>query len=587
MPTISASQRSKLEQSGRLHWFHWAVVGLSLMLTFGAWQFAHNQALDKVERQFDRESQQVIDLVQERMIKYEDALWAGVAYWNTTPEGIEHDRWHDYAESIQLDLKYPGINGIGVIESVEPEEMRSYLQRHRVYHPDFRVYPDHQEDEYLPISYIEPESTNAQALGLDMAHETNRYTAAIKARDSGTAQITGPIVLVQDSEKTPGFLFFAPKYRGSLRGDPDSRADNFEGMVYAPFVVQRLMQGVLAKDNRHVGIRLSDGDVVIYDELQDSEPDFDPEPMHTQVINIPMYGRNWSFEVATCMSFRAAQSDSQPLIILFGGLTIDALLIGLFLLLSRASRRSLVFADQVTKELQDRNAELEQFVYTASHDLKSPLISIQGFAGFLKQDIENDRHDRLHEFVQRIQDGTLRMRACIDDVLQLCKAGWSQSDLVRIDPFHTLLDLVAQMSNQIDEAGAEVTVSEDMPQIMYDETGFHQVFENLIANAIKYGRHAEGQLRITVGAEQTADGLHLYVQDNGPGIDPAYQEKIFGLFQRLQAGGDGTGVGLAIVKRVVESHGGKVWVESAPGRGARFVVLIPKSAQVAGSKVAA
>lgn len=575
MSSISDLQRSKLEHAGRLHWFHWAVVGLSLMLTFGAWSFARNQVQDKIEHQFDRESQQVIDLVQERMIKYEDALWAGIAYWNTTPEGIGHDQWRDYAASIRLDLKYPGINGIGVIESVEPHEMRAYLRKHQEFHPQFRVFPEHDEDAYLPISYIEPEATNYKALGLDMAHETNRYTAAIQARDTGTAQITGPIILVQDSEKTPGFLFFAPKYRGSLRGAPGNRAEDFEGMVYAPFVVKRLMQGALAKDNRHVGIRLIDGDMVIYDELHEAEADYDPEPMHEQVINMPMYGRNWSFEIASCLSFRAAQSNSQPMVILLGGLTIDALLVGLFLLLSRASRRTLVFADQVTSELQDRNAELEQFVYTASHDLKSPLISIQGFAGFLKQDIASDRHDRLEEFVQRIQDGTLRMRACIDDVLKLCKAGWSSNELVQVDPFHTLLDLVAQMSNQIDEAGAEVTVSEDMPQIMYDETGFHQVFENLISNAIKYGRPEEGPLQITVGAEQAPGEWRLYVQDNGPGIDPAYHEKIFQLFQRLQTSGDGTGVGLAIVKRVAETNGGRAWVESEQGRGARFVVSIP------------
>lgn len=111
-----------------------------------------------------------------------------------------------------------------------------------------------------------------------MAHEINRLTAAKKARDTGVAQITGPITLVQDAGKTPGFLFYAPFYQGGIYEEVAQRRKHFSGLVYAPFVVRKLMEGVLAKHKRHVGVRISDGQNVLYDELAASEENFDPEP---------------------------------------------------------------------------------------------------------------------------------------------------------------------------------------------------------------------------------------------------------------------------------------------------------------------
>ncbi|MFT5175813.1 MAG: CHASE1-domain containing sensor protein [Gammaproteobacteria bacterium] len=176
------------------------------------------------------------------MLKYEDALWGGVdaiaAAKGTNSEFNEHN-WRAFSGTLQIGKKSPGISGIGVIHRVEPGELASYLAQQRRTRAQFRVHPAHRQNEYMPITFIEPMAPNLKAVGLDMAHANNRYTAAKKARDSGLAQVTGPIVLVQGSAKTPGFLFYAPFYHSGPSATIEQRRQRFAGMVYAPFCGQK------------------------------------------------------------------------------------------------------------------------------------------------------------------------------------------------------------------------------------------------------------------------------------------------------------------------------------------------------------
>ena len=382
-----AAARRKLESGSSLHWLHWLIVSLSLLLTFFAWYYSKSEFETRIKVQFDREADQVIELVQDRMGKYEDALWSGVALIGTSGGNIDLDHWKKYASSIDIEKKYPGINGIGIVHAMSKEEVPDYLAEQRKRRPDYTIRPSHGAKESYPIAYITPLKGNEQAVGLDLAHETNRFTAAKKSRDTGEAQITGPITLVQDSGKTPGFLFYAPYYEGGKYHNTNERKDHFSGLVYAPFVVRKLMLGVLEKEKRHVGIRLTDGEDVLYDEHSDSEADYDPDPLFKHAVDISLYGRKWTFDIWSTNSFREASTDSQPFVILAGGIFIDSLLVLLFISISRASHKALGYADCMThqleanakelktsqtrlaeraEELEQSNSELEQFAYVAS-----------------------------------------------------------------------------------------------------------------------------------------------------------------------------------------------------------------------------
>lgn len=193
MATEKGNGNFKHRIPGRLNWYHWIVVGMSLLLTFMAWRIADRQVEARAQAQFSYQVTQLADILQERMEKYEEALWAGTAALHAMDNTFDRDTWRAFASSLKIELRYPGINGIGVIYHLEPTEIGGFIENIRLQSPTFDVHPEHTQNDFWPITYIEPESSNFRAIGLDMAHEQNRYQAAIRSRETGTAQITAPI----------------------------------------------------------------------------------------------------------------------------------------------------------------------------------------------------------------------------------------------------------------------------------------------------------------------------------------------------------------------------------------------------------
>lgn len=343
-----------------LHWYHWLVVFGSIILTLSAWYVSSQQTIQKRDLHFDIISQQYVKLVKERMQKYEDALWGGIAAIHALPSRLSADQWKIYSETLSLEEKYPGINGIGVIYYLPPSERQEFLTRERKDRPYFNIHPPHTIKEFWPITFIEPEDINRKAVGLDMAHEVNRYTAAKKARDEAIAQITAPIILVQDSQKTPGFLFYAPFYETVK--PPElllERKKKFEGIVYAPFIMKNLMDGTLTNTNRLVNFSIQDGDNILYDEFSNESIDFDPKPLLSKTIEANLYGRPWTFNIKTTKLFREQHSSAQPTMILAGGIVIDIMLFSLFVVLGGSHKRALKYADRLTQDLQINKSKLE------------------------------------------------------------------------------------------------------------------------------------------------------------------------------------------------------------------------------------
>ena len=581
-----SEERELISKAGKLHWIHWGVVVLSLFVTLGAWNFSRKQINEKIEAQFEREADQVIELVSERMKKYEDGLWAGVSAIQTRGGDVSLEDWRTFARSIRIDTKYPGINGIGVIHNVKPDWFNFYLEEQRKDRPGYTVHPQHGEEEFWPITYIEPASTNAQAVGLDMAHENNRYSAAKKARDTGTAQITGPITLVQDAGRTPGFLFFAPFYDGGFYASLEDRRKHFKGLVYAPFVVKKLLEGTLEKERRNVGLSIADGSGVLYDEHVDSEPDFDPDPLYTKTFALTIYGRVWEFDIWSARSFREAASSDQPLIILLGGILIDALLFCLFILLTRSNRNAIAFADRMTAELKEQtkslvksNEELEKFAYITSHDLKTPLRGIGDLKEYLEEDLEDylgsaDANPDIAKNLGRLDQQVMRMDNLIKGILDYSRAGAVQAELIKTD-FNAMVNHIGE---ELGLGNQQLVIQGKLPPLLTDAVQLDQILSNLIGNAIKY-HHDPDSAKIIVSSRDIGRFYEITVADNGPGIDAKFHHKIFEAFQSLQPKDEieSTGIGLSIVKKAVESHHGSITVSSEPGKGAAFKFTWPKN----------
>lgn len=231
---------------------------------------------------------------------------------------------------------------------------------------------------------------------------------------------------------------------------------------------------------------------------------------------------------------------------------------------------------RINIEVGQKNEELQQFVYTVSHDLKSPLVTLEGFVGFLREEIENNNLDEVGNCLNRIERSTARMGQLIDDLLQLSRVGQVRNDPEPVDLNRLVADIAIDLGTQIEKAGFVLTVEPDLPTVSVDRIRIAQVFENLITNALKYGGGAD-QPEIEIGVRESPQEVVVFVRDNGAGIAKEHQDRIFAPFERLQSGEEGTGIGLAIVHRIVQINGGSVRINSEPGQGAEFCLEFPSS----------
>jgi PAS domain S-box-containing protein len=233
--------------------------------------------------------------------------------------------------------------------------------------------------------------------------------------------------------------------------------------------------------------------------------------------------------------------------------------------------------EHMLDELEAKNEELERFTYTVSHDLKSPLITIKGFLGFLEKDTKSGNIDRLRADIQRIGDAADKMQRLLNELLELSRIGRLKNE-PELVPFDALareaLELVA---GNIRAHNVKVEIQMGMPSVYGDRQRLLEVVQNLLDNAAKFmGEQPDPRIVIGWRGEDAERGMPVFfVQDNGIGISPEYFERVFGLFNKLDAATDGTGVGLTIVKRIVEFHGGRIWVKSEAGKGSTFFFTLP------------
>ncbi len=243
-------------------------------------------------------------------------------------------------------------------------------------------------------------------------------------------------------------------------------------------------------------------------------------------------------------------------------------------------QEELDYRKQLNAELESKNAELERFTYTVSHDLKSPLFTIQGFLGYVEQDALAGNAQRLRADIQRISDATEKMKRLLDELLELSRIGRLVNKPQAIAFEELAREVLELVQGRIMERGITVQIESNLPTVFGDRQRLLEVLQNLMDNAAKFmGDQKEPLIEIGYAGEDAERGMPVfYVKDNGMGIQPEHHERVFGLFNKLDPLADGTGIGLAIVKRVIEVHGGRIWVESEAGKGAAFYFTLPKAA---------
>jgi PAS domain S-box-containing protein len=305
-------------------------------------------------------------------------------------------------------------------------------------------------------------------------------------------------------------------------------------------------------------IHLEDRDKVVY-EFNSINPDRPEFSMEYRVLH-PDGTMRWITDRGRALFSAAGQATE------IAGITLDI------------SKRKHAEEDllRASRELERSNKDLEAFAYVTSHDLQEPLRTITGFLQLLERRIGNQLDEKTKQYIDYAVDGSKRMHQMIADLLSYSRVSMQPYSLKAVNLREPMDHAISSTRKSIEDSGASIVI-QDMPSIRADASQMFQVFQNLLGNAIKF--RSERPLEIQIGARKDQQFWVLWVKDNGIGLDPKQCDKIFQVFQRLHSRQKypGSGIGLSICKKIIERHGGSIWVESTPNTGSTFYFTLPSN----------
>ncbi|AMO72163.1 CHASE domain-containing protein [Sphingorhabdus sp. M41] len=584
------------------------VLGVTILLgvTIFSWLLTKTTTYERNHAAFETLSKDNEQALIHRIESYRQSLDSGAALFAAS-DLVTTDDWKTFVDILKIEETLPGINGIGFIEQVLRSQEREYVEDVRSRGvKDFAVHPRTQWSEILPIVYIEPNSKNSEAVGLDIGFEANRRAAAQAARDSGKATITKRIFLVQDHEKSAGFLLLRPMYqpRWPLETVSQRRAA-FRGWIYAPFIASRFMQDLTASQGKNFSITVHDGkstseSELIFENGPESIASRSAQYSVTKVL--PIMGQEWTVSWHSTPEFESSVGTQEPKFVLIGGLALMLAFVTLVIFFARRESYVKQEVANKTKILVDKEKEIvsalevaeaatgakSKFLANMSHEIRTPMNGVIGFTQLLDDGTLNETQKK---YVRLISDSGSAMMTLLNDILDISKVD-SGSMTITPEPFDVrdlLNSCVKIFSPNAEEKNLTilVEVDRDLPVwIEVDGYRMRQVVMNLLANAIKFTE--TGYITISAKFRELGPSgqvdcqqseLTISVADTGLGIASDRQEAIFEPFiqedDSTARKHGGSGLGLTISRQLVELMGGSIQLESQVGRGSKFTLEIP------------
>ncbi len=534
---------------------------------------------------------------------------------------------------------HKGIEALEWIPLVAHEERKAFEREARISFPPYsikeivatgEIRQATNRDEYLPILYVQPYQSNKELLGLDMASDRTFAALLSRSLDAKQMQVSKIISLGDEQGTQNGFAVSVPVYHSNEqlfiseeKGLKQAQFSEIRGFAVGIFrigdIVERALESLSVSgiDIRFIDETDSPDNIVIYTHI--SRQRTNPKPENTQTGHTRLNytqtflvgGRKWKL-VSTPIP-GSYQTDSwSGWIVIVGGFSFTPLLtIYVSTLVGRArkvkrlvdlrtaelngavnalnneivdrkaaERKLMILNDDLeyrvavrSSEAERRAHELEQFAYVASHDLKAPLRAIGTLAGWIGEDLEGKLTNESREQLSLLQDRVQRMNALIEGLLEYSRLGRTEGSDTLVNTRELLEEIIDSLSPP---KGFCIKLGKELPEFHTDRLLLGQVFSNLISNSLKHHGGKKGHIKIECRSMR-----HFYefsVSDNGAGIAPEYHKKVFMIFQTLHAKdyGSNTGIGLALVKKIVQEQGGWITLESEPGKGALFRFTWPE-----------
>lgn len=587
----------------------WAILLALFVVTGLAWRISDNFVRQRAEDRFRFEVADVTNAIGRRMLEYEAVLRGGVGLFDAS-DRVTRREWRRYVAALEIDRYFPGIQGIGHSLLIAPSDLADHVAAVRAEgFPDYTVHPDGRRDVYTSIVYLEPfMGRNRRAFGYDMFSEPVRRVAMERARDTGEAAISGIVNLVQETstDVQRGFLMYLPLYRAGTPTDTvDQRRAAHVGFVYSPFRIKDLMRGILGSGMSDISFEIFDGgSISARTLLHDGDGDEhihldDPahRPKFASTTTIPVGGNRWTLYIHSLPGFVGASEASQPLIVAAGGVLIDLLLFYIIASIAGQRKRAAALAEAMTREaresravladkaeaLEQANRSLDQFTHVLAHHLQEPVRQQYAFAQRLEALLPPPWPPQTAQALDNVLKGAQRLRTLLHDIELYLSAHRLPPPAAPCDADAALDAVLRRFDQAIGDAGATIE-RHPLPPLWIGRSELADVLAAVIDNAIRF-RHPDRPLHVRIDCERRGGGeVVVSTRDNGIGIDPQYRERVFGVFEQLRRdrGPSSTGVGLSLARRIIESAGGRIWIEDADGDGICVRVALRAEAEVNG-----
>jgi signal transduction histidine kinase len=583
---------------------------LLLAVTVWMWRSTTLETAQVANERFGYKFSEAQIEIQQRLQAYEQILRGAVALFAASTE-VTRDEWRAYVRTLQIEKNFLGIQGIGFSERVVADRLEVHLQKIRSEgFPDYTVRPAGARAEYAPLVYIEPfDWRNMRAFGYDMLAEPALRQTLQRARDTGAPSVSGKVKLEQETGDgvQHGFVMCLPVFgNGAATSTVEERRAALAGHVCSTFRMDDLMQGILGPETLpNIRLRIFDGAEAIpaslmYDTL-DGADETVQTPSFAADQAFEFNGRTWTLRFDSLPAFDATIDLQKARSILVGGLLISALFAAVVwsLLLNRRRASELAQANSgLQTEIAERTkleGELERakdvaeaanqaksdFLANVSHELRTPLTMI---LGPVEQLLATERPmASWRTQLDRVQRNALLLLNRVSEILDFAKAEAGKFDLCweAVDLSKVIGTLAGDAAVVAERKGCVLTwlIDPALGSVCLDPRLFEKITMNLVNNAIKF-THTGGTIQLEATALQ--DGCFEFaVQDSGIGIAVDKLPLLFERFSQVDHAATrhygGTGIGLALVKELVELMGGKAGVESEAGRGSRFFVRLPRN----------
>ncbi|NTX11180.1 CHASE domain-containing protein [Myxococcus sp. CA056] len=572
-----------------------------LLITAGATAYVQRGVDLRREQLFENAVTDGSVALLQRMDMYQAMLLGTRGVFSGSQE-VERREFRAYTASLEARRRFPGIQSIGFAQWLREEDLPRHEAEVRAEgFPDYRVRPRIVRQDHAVITMVEPfDGNNARAFGFDITSEPVRHAALQRALETGLPAASGKVRLVSEPKSAPdrqvGFLLYVPLYEEPEPSTPEARRAQIQGFVFGAFRMRDLVEGL-----RFPGFQ-STIDLTIYDGagtratdlLYTSRSEQTPKGrgLLREQLTVLVAGTPWTLVFTTRPAFFEGTRSSHPATVAGGGLLMSLLVF----LVTRAQVNARASAERASAEQRRLASEAraavrvrDEFLSVAAHELRTPLTSLKLQLQLLFRQLhQGEPVDtlRLERGVETCERQTTRLTKLVDSLLDVSRlsSGKMELQLESLELGELVRELVRRFEAEAQTMNVRLDVDTSEPVTgRWDRLRLEQVITNLLSNALKYGHGAPVDVRV-LGDKAEA---RLEVRDRGIGIAPEDAARVFDRFERAVSSRHygGLGLGLFITRQLVEAHGGRIFLESHPGQGTTFIVVLPRTGPVSGTQM--